>query len=116
MRSAKLKVTMTDDTAQGIYWELHYVLKPDWTLTRQVDGFRVGPPSIAVLNKKLGVELFGEVWRISSFLAYQHFSSIAKTATGYVLESIRENGTGYRIVFDAAPNGLVNHRPTPAID
>ena len=107
---------MTDDTAQGIYWELNYVLKPEWTLTRQEDGFRVGPPNKVDANQKLEIELFGEVWRISSFLAYRHFSSIAQTASGYVLESVRENGTGFRIVFDLAPNGLPDHRPKPPVD
>lgn len=109
-----MKITMTDDTAQGIYWELDHVLQPKWTLTRQEDGFRVGPPSGADATEKLEIELFGEVWRVSSFLAYQHFSSITQTATGYVLQSRRENGTGFRIVFDLVPNGLPNHRPTPA--
>ncbi|MEQ1697824.1 MAG: hypothetical protein ABL901_18485 [Hyphomicrobiaceae bacterium] len=112
----KLKMIMTDDTAQGIYWELNYVLKPEWTITRQENGFRVGPPNTVDAIENLETELFGEVWRISSFLAYRNFSSIAQTATGYVLESTREHGTGFRIVFDLAPNGLPNHRPKPSMD
>jgi ABC-type branched-subunit amino acid transport system permease subunit len=107
---------MTDDTAQGIYWELHYVLKNNWTITREVDGFRLGPPAPDFAETIGEAAFFSEVWRISSFVAYQYFSSLTKTETGYKLESLRNDRTGYFIIFDASPNGLINHRPTPPTD
>lgn len=103
-----MDLVMTEDTAQGIYWELHHILRPGWTIHRQNDGFRVAPPKdgpeIASLDE--------EVWRIAQFVAYRPYVSLSfAIATGYTLESRRESGTGYRIYFDLAPNNLPDQRP-----
>jgi hypothetical protein len=111
-----MQIKMTDDTAQGVYWELNSILKPDWTITNQENGFRIGPAPGSVRTERSDIELLGEVWRISSFVAYQKFASISKTEQGYVMVSQRENGTGFLLIFDSAPNGLPNHRPIPASD
>jgi hypothetical protein len=111
-----MEIIMTEDTDQGIYCELDFILKAGWTITRQTNGFRVGPPPGAVTADIPESLLISEVWRVSSFTAYRYFASITKNSSGYILQSMRENGTGFCIEFDIAPNGLSNHRPKPVID
>jgi hypothetical protein len=108
-------IKMTDDTSQGVYWELHSILKPDWTITQMEDGFQIGPGPGSTRTERSDIDCFSEVWRISSFVAYRHFTSITSVGQGYTMESRRENGNGFRLIFDFEPNGLPNHRPTPDV-
>jgi hypothetical protein len=104
--------TMTEDTAQGIYWELNFVLKPDWTMTKYDHGFHVGPPIGQHAGETLQQLLLEETWRIAQFVAYADFTSIELGSDGsHTISSRKKNGKGFQVVIDPNAAHLPNHRP-----
>ena len=92
---------MDPDTALAISSELRFALKQGWVVTKDVNRFYIAPPDDIKSSPDFYKRLRGEVWRISQFVAYSNFVSIAKTPTGgYLITSHMASGEGFEIQFD----------------
>lgn len=94
---------MTPDTAQGLSAELRFALKEGWSFTQEPDRFRIKPPADTHGSADLRELMRSEVWRISQFVAYADFVSIARHEDGsYTVVSRSLSGSSFEIVFDAS--------------
>ena len=88
---------MNPDVEQGIAIELKYILKSTWTFALNADRFIVVVPTNEAAN-----DVASEIWRITRFIAYSAFVSIAKRSDGsYHIFSKSESGSAFEIVFTA---------------
>ena len=109
-----MKYFMSEDRAQGIYWELHYLLDAGWTVTRQPHGFRIGPPRVSEFTRRTDIEMRDMAWDIARFLGSAPFVNIKQNEdSSYAIEIEREDETRTVITIDATPNNLPDQRPKP---
>lgn len=107
-----MKYFMSEDRAQGIYWELHYLLHAGWTVTRQPHGFRIGAPPVSESAHLTDIEMRDMAWDIARFLGNAPFVSIKQNEdASYTIEIEREDETRTILTIDAVPNGLPDQRP-----
>jgi hypothetical protein len=94
---------MTPDTAQGLSAELRFALKDGWSFAQEPDRFRVRPPAGSHGSADFRELMRSEVWRISQFVAYADFVSIARHDDGsYTVVSRSASGSTFEIVFDVS--------------
>ncbi|MBX9592504.1 MAG: hypothetical protein K2X43_24720 [Hyphomonadaceae bacterium] len=94
---------MTPDTAQGLSAELRFALKEGWSFVQEPDRFRIRPPAGSQTQGDFRELMRSEVWRISQFVAYADFVSIARHEDGsYTVVSRSSPGSSFEIVFDVS--------------
>jgi hypothetical protein len=93
-------MTIEPDTALGVSIMLTQLLDPGWQHKLENGGFTVTPPASLQNSPSLRNIVHTQAWKISSGLAYWHFSSLTETADGgFRLDTRMESGAGYFINF-----------------